>query len=109
MIEKIIPTIMVLIVTISVGYFILEHEVSTINEVTEFCEDKNGVLNFHGSEVNCTKINEDGMTTIMNKGFSAIKIFGRLFEIIVAIALTAILVYMMTENDNKNKSWGDLK
>jgi len=66
MIEKIILTIMVLMVAIFVGYFILEHEISVINELTEFCENKSGVLNFHGSEVNCTKINDDGITVIMS-------------------------------------------
>jgi len=106
MIEKIIMIVMILIVTISVGYFILEHEISTINEVTEFCENKNGVLNFHGSEVNCTKINEDGVTSLIRNGFGAIKFFGRLFGIIVAIALMPILAYMMTENDNKNVKTG---
>ena len=64
-------------VALLIGNFIVEKEIAYIDGITKFCEGKDGIYNisitYHGFDVeaqnvNCTVINEEGITLISSNG-----------------------------------------
>ena len=60
--NKSIFSIITVLLVVFTGYVLLRSMAEQVSEVIDFCSDKEGIVIYHGEELNCSYINENGVS-----------------------------------------------